>query len=256
MQWTNAPSRTNARPVAVKTAIEFDSAAIEIDSRKAFSVFYEDVGDLEDGSLGFNVGTGDERRRYVPIRADRVGQLDDKKLSEVVFAESGVTFFKDGRPIELSSGQRLFAYIVINVVGAIRRNSLILIDEPEFFLHPTLEIQFVDMLKQILFRFNSKALLATHSVVTVREVPADCVHVYERGDDRLILKKLPFQTFGGDVQRISSYVFGDNAVSKPFETWIERQLSEYGSAEDLIAALGDDVNEELIIQIRASARSR
>jgi hypothetical protein len=80
--------------------------------------------------------------------------------------------------------------------------------------------------------------------------------VYERGDDRLILKKLPFQTFGGDVQRISSYVFGDNAVSKPFETWIERQLSEYGSAEDLIAALGDDVNEELIIQIRASARSR
>jgi hypothetical protein len=80
--------------------------------------------------------------------------------------------------------------------------------------------------------------------------------VYERGDDRLILKKPPFQTFGGDVQRISSYVFGDNAVSKPFETWIERQLSEYGSAEDLIAALGDDVNEELIIQIRASARSR
>lgn len=194
------------------------------------------------------------RRRYIPISADRVGQLDENKLSAAIFPDSGVTFFKEGEPIELSSGQRLFAYIVINVVGAIRRNSLILVDEPELFLHPTLEIQFIDMLKQILFRFNSKALLATHSVVTVREIPADCVHVFERGDDELILKKPPFQTFGGDVQRISSYVFGDISVSKPFETWIEKQLSEYESADDLIAALGDDVNEELIIQIRAMER--
>lgn len=240
----------------LKTAIEFDCVAIQIESRKSFAAFYEDVDDLEADSLGFNVGTGDERIRYVPIRADRVAQLDDKNLSAVVIAESGVTFFKDRKPIELSSGQRLFAYIVINVVGAIRRNSLILIDEPELFLHPTLEIQFVDMLKQILFRFNSKALLATHSEVTVREVPADCVHVYEKGENKLILKKPPFQTFGGDVQQISSYVFGDNAISKPFEAWIEKQLAQYDSAEALIEALGDDVNEELIIQIKASARSR
>jgi hypothetical protein len=33
------------------------------------------------------------------------------------------------------------------------------------FLHPTLEIQFIEMLKAILARFNSKALMATHSVV-------------------------------------------------------------------------------------------
>lgn len=238
----------------LKTAIDFDAAAIEITSNRRFSTFYGQVDELDASSLGFNIGTGDDRRRYVPITADRVEQLDEKKLSDDVFAESGVTFFKDGEPIELSSGQRLFAYIVVNVVGAIRRNSLILVDEPELFLHPTLEIQFVDMLKQILFSFNSKALLATHSVVTVREVPADCVHVFERGDDRLVLKKPPFQTFGGDVQRISSYVFGDNTVLKPFEAWIKKQLSEYESADDLIAALGDDVNEELIIQIRAMER--
>jgi len=116
------------------------------------------------------VGTGEDRRRYIPIAADRVDQLDENKLSAAIFPDSGVTFFKDSEPIELSSGQRLFAYIVINVVGAIRRNSLILVDEPELFLHPTLEIQFIDMLKQILFRFASKALLATHSVVTVRPI--------------------------------------------------------------------------------------
>lgn len=239
----------------LRTAIDFDAAAVEIESSRRFSTFYEQVDDLDPGELGFTVGAGDDRRRYIPISADRVDQLDENKLSAAIFPDSGVTFFKDDEPIELSSGQRLFAYIVINVVGAIRRNSLILVDEPELFLHPTLEIQFIDMLKQILSRFNSKALLATHSVVTVREVPAECVHVFERADDELILKKPPFQTFGGDVQRISSYVFGDIAVSKPFETWIKKQLSEYESADELIAALGDDVNEELIIQIRAMERN-
>ncbi|PZQ11850.1 MAG: AAA family ATPase [Ancylobacter novellus] len=238
----------------LRTAIDFDAAAVEIESSRRFTTFYDQLDDLDASELGFTVGTGEERRRYIPILADRVGQLDENKLSAAIFPDSGVTFFKEGEPIELSSGQRLFAYIVINVVGAIRRNSLILVDEPELFLHPTLEIQFIDMLKQILFRFNSKALLATHSVVTVREIPADCVHVFDKGDDELILKKPPFQTFGGDVQRISSYVFGDISVSKPFETWIEKQLSEYDSADDLIAALGDDVNEELIIQIRAMER--
>ncbi|MFD1328855.1 AAA family ATPase [Mycoplana ramosa] len=238
----------------LRTAIDFDAAAVEIASSRRFTTFYDELDDLDVSDLGFNVGTGEDRRRYIPISADRVDQLDENKLSGAIFAHSGVTFFKDGVPIELSSGQRLFAYIVINVVGAIRRNSLILVDEPELFLHPTLEIQFIDMLKQILLRFNSKALLATHSVVTVREVPSECVHVFEKGDDELILKNPPFQTFGGDIQRISSYVFGDIGVSKPFEAWIKKQLSDYDSADDLIAALGDDVNEELIIQIRAMER--
>src|SRR3546814_1200385 len=82
------------------------------------------------------------------------------------------------------------------------------------------------MLKKILARFNSEALLATHSEVTVREIPAACVHVFEKTDEGLAIKRPPFQTFGGDVQRISSYVFGDSQASKPFEKWIEGQREE------------------------------
>src|SRR5690606_10922397 len=156
-------------------------------------------------------------------------------------AADGVTFFRDGNIVQLSSGQKLFSFIVINILGAIRRDSLILIDEPELFLHPTLEIQFIDMLKAILDRFNSKALLATHSLVTVREVPTDCVHVLVRTKDGLSIRTPPFQTFGGDMQRISSYVFGDHDASKPFERWIKDQLEELGSADALINALGDDI---------------
>lgn len=195
-------------------------------------------------------------RIYVPIAQDRLNMLDPAKLSKAIDAPAGVTFFKDGQALHLSSGQRLFSYIVVNILGAIRRHSLILVDEPELFLHPTLEIQFVEMLKTILANYVSKALLATHSVVTVREMPSDCVHVLEDSDDGLIIKQPPFETFGGDVQRISSYVFGDKAVSKPFERWVSAKLEEYGSAAALFEALGDHLNEELRIQITAMARDQ
>ena len=236
----------------LSVGFQFDFAAIEVDPTKRPSSFYLDSDHVD--PLSLRTGTGATRRRYIPITSDRIDELKVKRLSQNLIPETGVTFFRGDEPIELSSGQRLFAYIVINVLGAIRRNSLILVDEPELFLHPTLEIQFVDMLKRILARFNSKAVLATHSVVTVREVPANCVHVFEKADGDIVINNPPFQTFGGDFQRISSYVFRDNAVSKPFESWIESQLEEVGSAQELIGELDNMLNEEMIVQIKALGR--
>ncbi|WFR95706.1 ATP-binding protein [Rhizobium tumorigenes] len=233
----------------LRTAFDFDYATINVgDASDSAKRFYSDSALIDD--LSFDI----EDSRYIPISSDRIDELDVGKIRGALNAADGVTFFNNGEIVQLSSGQKLFSFIVINILGAIRRDSLILIDEPELFLHPTLEIQFIDMLKTILDRFNSKALLATHSLVTVREVPTDCVHVLARTKDGLSIRTPPFQTFGGDMQRISSYVFGDSEASKPFERWIENKLQELGSAEALIAALGDDINEELAIQIQGMER--
>jgi len=244
------PQKLKTAEDVLRTAFEFDFAAVSVSSLTSPSTFYEEDDDdiltIEDHLVKPNV-------RYIPVSSNTIEKLNDKALARKLLAEEGVTFFKGRTPIELSSGQRLFTYIVLNVLGAIRRDSLILIDEPELFLHPNLEIQFIDMLKEILQHFNSKALLATHSVVTVREVPAACVHVFEKTREGLRIKQPPFQTFGGDLQRITSYVFGDRSVSKPFQRWIAEQLSQR-PPEVLIQMLGDDINEELIIQIKALGR--
>ncbi|MBV1829158.1 ATP-binding protein [Komagataeibacter sp. AV436] len=233
----------------LRTAFAFDYAAINVgEAVGPAKQFYSDSTPIDD--LSFDL----DDRRYLPISSDRINELNVDKVRSAFNAADGVTFFRDSKIVQLSSGQKLFSFIVINILGAIRRDSLILIDEPELFLHPTLEIQFIDMLKTILDRFNSKALLATHSLVTVREVPSECVHVLARTKDGLSIRTPPFQTFGGDMQRISSYVFGDSEASKPFERWIENKLEELGSAEALIAALGNDINEELAIQIQGMER--
>ena len=242
----------------LKIAIDFDDIAIGVAGFEDKSQLFEDDAWLIDDSY-FLV---DERiddglpEAYLPIRSARTDEYDIKRLREYLHARTGIVFLKSGSPIELSSGQRLFSYMVTNIVGAMRRNSLILIDEPELFLHPTLEIAFIQMLKKILSNYGSKALLATHSLVTVRELPRHCVHVFERTKDGLFINPPPFETFGGDIQRISSYVFGDKSISKPFETWLLEKLEEYGSAKKLIEALGDNINEEMLIQIHAMAEDK
>lgn len=111
-------------------------------------------------------------------------------------------------------------------------------------------------LLKTLREYGSKAVVATHSLVTVREIPRACVHVLEQTDEGLAINTPPFETFGGDVQRISSYVFGDKSLSKPYEEWLGEQLIDKGSAQELIRVLGDDINEEMIIQIHAMARGK
>lgn len=240
------------------SAIEFDVAAVmlqpdaDIEEVVPSDPFSElEIIELEEEDEAGATTT----YRYVPI-ATGDSTIDVEALLRLVDLDEGVTFFKDGEPLHMSSGQRSFFYIVVNVLGVIRRNSLVVVDEPELFLHPTLEIQFVSMLKTILRTYGSKALLATHSVVTVREVPSRCVHVLEVTDDGLAIKTPPFETFGGDVQRISSYVFGDRAVSKPHDSWLRDLLDTYLSADAVIEALGEDLNEEMVIQLHAMERGQ
>lgn len=238
----------------LRSAFPFDRAAVVVNGYDDVDSFFTTQVWMTEPHLEGPAGDEDGptlQVRYVPIASDRVDELKVPVLGKYLQDSLGVVFLKDGKPLHLSSGQRLFSYIVINILGAIRRNSLILVDEPELFLHPTLEIAFIRMLKSILASYGSKALVATHSLVAVREIPRDCVHVFEQTDEGLTIKTPPFETFGGDVQRISSYVFGDKALSKPYEDWLRAQLKEFGSASDLIAALGDNINEELIIQIHA-----
>lgn len=243
----------------LKKAFLFDHAAVVIDGEVDIDSFFTNRRWVKDAFFDGPAGDEDDPSlevRYVPITSDRVEELKVDELGRHLQDRLGVVFLKDGVPIHLSSGQRLFSYIVINILGAIRRNSLILIDEPELFLHPTLEISFIRMLKSILANYTSKALVATHSLVTVREVPKDCVHVFEKTDNGLVIKTPPFETFGGDVQRISSYVFGDKELPKPYEEWLREKLRELGTADNLIAALGGNINEELIIQIHAMGKGR
>ncbi|MEX0739954.1 MAG: AAA family ATPase [Pseudohongiella sp.] len=243
INWTN---KFETILSVLKSAIEFEYIAFEI---------IEDI-DLFDQIPDFSEFVVGIDNKYLKINKNVIGKIDEWKinLDEYIKFESGAVFIKNNEKIEISSGQRLFCYIVVNVVGQIRKDSLVVIDEPELFLHPSLEIEFIELLKKVLKAFSSKAILATHSLAITREVPAKCVHVYRKQNDIVEVEHPPFETFGGDMQRISSYVFGDNSITKPFDRWIQDQLAIYADPQVIIDKLGREINEEILIKLLNSRK--
>ncbi|EOA6544915.1 TPA: AAA family ATPase [Vibrio vulnificus] len=221
---------------ALKKAFYFEYLAIKVDMEQATSRL-----------KSFPTIVGNEN--YFRLNSSVPTHYDCDTFKTLCQLSDGIQFVADGKIKQLSSGQRLFMYIVINVVGSIREHSLIVIDEPELFLHPTLEIDFVSLLKSVLKSFKSKAVLATHSLSVVREVPSKCVHIFRDEGNGLEIVPPPFETFGGSFQKISSYVFGDKSISKPFDDWLKLLIEEEPNAEKLIESLGEEVNEQLIMKI-------
>lgn len=235
--------KLDAAESVFKPALGYDELALEIDLSSDFSILSQHILRI-DG------------KAFVPLTPQLTSLVDKETLKKICKLAEGVVFIKNKMLLPLSSGQRLFTYIVINVLGSIRDNSLIVIDEPELFLHPTLEIEFISLLKAILIPFRSKAILATHSLSVVREVPSNCVHIFRAVEGELDIVPPPFETFGGNVQRISSYVFGDKSVSKPFDEWVSDRVKEKSDAEELIQKLGNEINEELIMKIHSLGRRK
>jgi energy-coupling factor transporter ATP-binding protein EcfA2 len=220
----------------------FDDIVIEISNRRKLGGLQYSLSEIEG-------------KQYLPLNIVLNDSLPETDLIDASNLESGVSFIKNGKLLKLSSGQKLFTYMVINIIGEIKKNSLIIVDEPELFLHPTLEIEFIALLKNILEPFKSKAILATHSLSIVREVPSKCVHIFRNEGYGLDIIRPPFETFGGDVQRISSYVFGDKSVTKPFDYWLEDLMKRYDyDTTKLLDLLRPELNEEMTMQIMRLGR--
>lgn len=230
----------------LQPALKFEKLVVEINPKSELTLALK--------SLVIEGGDGNKYIELTQATLPKFLKLKED-LFNVINAKAGVVFLNGNEKLDLSSGQRLFVYMVINIVGQIKAESLIIVDEPELFLHPTFEVEFIALLKKVLGAFNSKAILATHSLAIAREIPANCMHVYRIGQHGLEIDHPPFETFGGNMQRISSYVFGDSKVTKPFAQWIERAIQEFDEPKELLTKLKDELNEEMTIKILNSSAS-
>ena len=226
----------------LKEAIPFDDFGIELHLDA-----FENQGPMLNGVNNFI----HDNKLY--ISGETCSDISPESLDKIARLDPQFVLLKNGKPLSwssLSSGQRLFTYLVMPIIGSIKFNSLIILDEPELYLHPSLEVALYRMLKVILEKYTSIAIIATHSLIAVREVPANCVHVLaKKSDGSIVVSTPPFETFGSDIQRISSYVFGDSSISKPYEDWITNRLRSEPSAEDLVKKLRGKINEEFLLHI-------
>jgi ABC-type cobalamin/Fe3+-siderophores transport system ATPase subunit len=188
------------------------------------------------------IGLKEKSGTFVYINKDNYYR--EKLKIDQLDANYGVNFFFNETKVNLSSGQNIYAYMLPSLMAEIEDESLVLIDEPELYLHPTLEIALLDMLKTILSVTKSYAVIATHSPVMVREVDKEAVSILRKREGRTTVFRPPFQTLGESTDRISGEVFDDYYTSKPFQQSVGNLIRDekisINEIEKISAHVGDE----------------
>lgn len=145
----------------------------------------------------------------------------DKKNSNQIEKNDGVFFRKNEKIVPLSSGQEIYSYLIPTLISEIESETLLLVDEPELYLHPGLELGLIKMLKNLLKAFKSFAVIATHSSILTREVDREAVKILKREGNYTTVTSPSIQTYGADIESIISEVFEDDLESKIYEHIID-----------------------------------
>jgi predicted ATPase len=154
------------------------------------------------------------------------------------------------RPVEqelaaASSGHKIAVSVLAHVAAWARDRALILIDEPESHLHPSLLAALMRALQELLDDHDAFAIVATHSPVVLQELPRKYVTVLERFGPILRARQPKMETFAEDLGLISDHVFAlDNS-----ETDFRRVLMSLARTRTL-----DEVNS--LFEGRLSAQGR
>lgn len=172
--------------------------------------------------------------------------------SEIEYAlpDEDIQFYKNGRPFTLSSGQISFLISMFSFIATIESNSLVLIEEPENFLHPSLLTHFINSLTKILRETNSVAIVATHSALVLREIPSEQVTVLQRRADFTMYSTPKIETFGADTHQIMIDVFGDLYSNALFRDELKNIARDKTISEILeqYAHLPSDVLNKIILE--------
>nr|WP_289883553.1 ATP-binding protein [Xanthomonas arboricola]MDN0205303.1 AAA family ATPase [Xanthomonas arboricola pv. corylina]MDN0218230.1 AAA family ATPase [Xanthomonas arboricola pv. corylina] len=133
--------------------------------------------------------------------------------------------------MRLSTGHKIAVLAIYGLVACLEKRSLVLIDEPETHLHPPLLSGMMHALRRILRRFESSALVATHSPVVVQECLAKHVHVVRREGDSFAIRPQRSETFGESIGIITAQVFGMQSDVTDFHGVLDRLVDRYKSLE-------------------------
>ncbi|WP_144440122.1 AAA family ATPase [Rhodococcus erythropolis] len=151
---------------------------------------------------------------------------------------------------KLSTGHKIVLNIIAHIVCYSEPKSLVLIDEPESHLHPSLLSAFMNSLSGILRDLDCFAVIATHSPVVIQEIPRRYVRVLKRIGNSTRVEEVVQETFAENIGSLTSSVFDLDSTATDFHE-VLRNLAENRSLEEIDTIFGG----EMSIQGRAYVRS-
>lgn len=145
-----------------------------------------------------------------------------------------ITFLSGTEKTSLSSGQNTFLIKTLSILMTIETNSLVIIEEPENFLHPSLLIKLMTILKKILIETNSCCIISTHSPLVLRELPKEQVTIFNRHNN-ITSHRLPsIETFGSDATELYQESFSELEASAAYRDTIHTMAKSENSVDTLL----------------------
>ncbi|MEJ0032431.1 MAG: AAA family ATPase [Bacteroidota bacterium] len=127
----------------------------------------------------------------------------------------------------LSSGQILMLLVVSEILAHIRKESLLLFDEPETHLHPNALSKLVSTICRILDKFDSYAIVATHSPQIIQEIPSSEIFVFANDENVPIVRKLGSETFGENLTILTEQIFQTVGVDEFYKKTLKDLSARY-----------------------------
>lgn len=173
----------------------------------------------------------------------------------------------DGSNIDrCSAGQKEVLFVFAFMIYKFNTSrSLLVIDEPENYLHAPLLSAYINEIRSFLSneRTGAMAIFATHSPVVLREIPRKCVYVLRSRDGLRYVSHPNIETFGENLGVLLNEVFGVNAdksgyfsflkdtVKKIPKEKVEEKYNKPFSKESLSSYCMDEFGEKLGMEARA-----
>ena len=123
-------------------------------------------------------------------------------------------------------------------------NTLVILDEPENYLHPPLLSSFIRALSNLLDNRNGVAIVATHSPVVLQEVPKNCVWQLSRAGSNVKLERPRIETFGENLGELTSEIFGYEVRSSGFHKMLKDVSEQKESYEDAAEVFNYELGKE------------
>jgi ABC-type multidrug transport system ATPase subunit len=168
---------------------------------------------------------------FVP--EDLLAEIFTGRRSNILFQPHNFTDFYQ----KLSSGQNILVLIISEILAQIRLNSLILYDEPETHLHPNAITLLMNTIFELVDRFDSYCVLATHSPLVVQEIQARNVIILERDQDIAYIRQMERESFGENLTVITEDIFGNRNIEKHHQNVIDQLVGQNFDFEAIIRLL-------------------
>lgn len=156
----------------------------------------------------------------------------------------------------MSSGHAVVLLTMSRLIAKVEEKALVLLDEPESRLHPSLLSAFTRALGELLHNRNGVAIIATHSPVVLQEVPRSCAYVVTRS--RLSMRADPprIETFGENVGSLTREVFGLEVSKSGYHSLLQVAVSRGGTYEMIVDEYAGQLGQEARGILRAMIAER